>query len=363
MEQQPNKKKRRTVWLIAGILAAVLTSTGIYYWINNSAWETTDNAQLDGNIEPVRSSISAYVDTICFKDNQHVKKGDTLLLLNKDALLAKVQQAAAALDNATAAVLASGNKASASFENANAALQTSQYNQQNIVSAKANLDKAQQDLARATDLLKIRAATQEQYETIQTKWQIARADYARETGKQQSSVSTSLGLKATVRSDKDQISTAKALVKQRQAELLLAQLELQHACITAPSDGIVARRTVEEGQYVLAGQTLCAVIDTSHLWVSANFKETQLSKIKPGQEVAISVDAWPGLSLKGHVESFGGATGAKFSLLPPDNSTGNFIKITQRFPLRISIDNFFMSGNKPTVLFAGLSAFVKVKTN
>lgn len=361
-ENQTPKKKKTIRLVIFAIIALAIAGVGIAYQVRSGNFETTDNAQLDGNIEGVRSSITAYIDTICFTDNQPVKKGDTLIRFNTDALLAKVQQAEAELNNAGVDVLANGNKVSASFENANASLQTSQYGRQDIVSAKANLDKAQQDFDRTNDLLKIKAATREQYETMQTKLQVAEADYTQAIGRQQSLVSTARGLKATARSAENQISAAKTLVKERQAALRLALLELSHAYVLAPFDGMVTRRAVQPGQYVSAGQTLCAVVDTGHLWVSANFKETQLYKIRPGQEVTISIDACPGLSGKGHVESFGGATGAKFSLLPPDNSTGNFIKITQRFPIRIAIDTFFASGNKPTVLYSGLSAFVKVNT-
>jgi membrane fusion protein, multidrug efflux system len=356
--------KRKKVIRLAIFTAATLLIAGsaISYRIRSAGYETTDNAQLDGDIESVRSSITSYIDTIRFADNQPVKKGDTLIRFNTDVLLAKVQQAEAALNNAGVDVLSNDNKVSASVENANASLQTSQYSRQEIVTAKANLDKAQQDFDRTSDLLSIKAATREQYETMGTKLQVAQATYSQAIGKQQSLISTARGLKATARSAENQTSAAKALVKQRQAGLRLALLELNHAYVLAPFDGIVTRRAVQQGQYVSAGQTLCAVVDTAHLWISANFKETQLYKIRPGQEVSITIDACPGLSGKGHVESFGGATGAKFSLLPPDNSTGNFIKITQRFPIRIAIDTFFAPQNKPTVLYSGLSAFIKVNT-
>ena len=154
---------------------------------------------------------------------------------------------------------------------------------------------------------------------------------------------------------------AKAEIKQREAELILAKKQLSYATVIAPCNGIVSKRAIQQGQYVSSGQSLCVVIDNEHCWVSANFKETQLEKIKIGSEVEIELDAYPDLKLTGKVESYSGATGAKFSLLPADNATGNFIKITQRFPIRISIDNF--PKDKATELFPGLSVFVKVKVH
>ena len=127
----------------------------------------------------------------------------------------------------------------------------------------------------------------------------------------------------------------------------------------APCDGTVTKRAVQPGQYVSAGQSLCAVVDDQHLWVSANVKETQLSLIRPGQPVEISVDAYPNLSLTGKVESFGGATGAKFSLMPPDNASGNFVKVVQRVPVRIALNP--QGENSQRLLYPGLSAFVKIK--
>jgi membrane fusion protein (multidrug efflux system) len=149
------------------------------------------------------------------------------------------------------------------------------------------------------------------------------------------------------------------LVKQREAELILAQTQLDCATVEAPCDGIVSRRAVETGQYITIGQPLCSVIDNTQLWITANFKETQVSEIHPGQSVEIKIDAYPNIEIKGKVQSYIGATGAKFSLLPPDNSTGNFVKIVQRVPIRIDITNLSASDRK--VLFPGLSAFVEVK--
>jgi membrane fusion protein (multidrug efflux system) len=356
MEQQKPKKKNPKMLIILVLIVIIIAGTGSYYWISSKAYETTDNAQVDGNIIPVRSSVTAYLNEIRFRDNQQVKKGDTLIIFNTVALRAKLEQAQAALENAKADLSVSDIRAMASAQNAQSSLQTAQSGQQDILATKANLDKAKQELERTNNLLKIKAATQEQFETATAAVQVAQANYTQAISKQASSYSNSVGQEISAKAVKGQISVAQAVVKQKMAELALAEEDFSHAYITAPFDGIVTKRSVSQGQYISAGQTLCAIIDNHHLWISANMKETQLDKIKPNQPVQIKLDAFPELKLTGKVESYLGATGAKFSLLPPDNSTGNFIKITQRFPIRISID-----GEQSTALYPGLSAFLKIK--
>ncbi|HTA61340.1 MAG TPA: HlyD family secretion protein [Bacteroidia bacterium] len=358
MEQEVQKKKP-TKLIVIILIALLVVGIAVTIFIKGAAYETSDNAQLDGDMVPIRSSVTAYIKAIRFQDNQLVKKGDTLILFDADELKAKLTQAEAALDNASANLLAVQNKASASVENATASVETVQSNQQSIVGAKVKLDKAQKDLDRVVELQKIKAATQEQYDNAQANLQIAKSDYEKTINQQQSSSSSSLGLKAQASADQNQIELAKAQIKQREAELALAKKQLSYATVLAPSNGVVTKRAIQLGQYVSTGQSLCVVIDTENYWISANFKETQLSKLKIGNEVEIELDAYPDLKLTGKIQSYSGATGAKFSLLPPDNATGNFIKITQRFPLRISIDNF--PKEKATEIFPGLSAFVKVK--
>lgn len=359
MEQETKKKKSKKL-IIVIVIAIAAIGISAFYFIGGLSYETSDNAQLDGDIVPIRAGVTAFVNSIRFKDNQQVKKGDTLILFDADELKAKSAQASAALDNARANLLAVENRASASAENANASVETSESNQQNSIAAKVKLEKAQKDVDRLTELLKIKAATQEQMDNAQSDLQVAKANYTRSVNEQQSSTSSASGLKAQAKSEQNQIDLAKAQIKQREAELALVQKQLTYATIIAPCNGIVTKRAVQKGQYVSAGQSLCVIIDNEQYWVSANFKETQLEKIKIGHQVEIKLDAYPDLKLTGKVESYAGATGAKFSLLPPDNATGNFIKITQRFPLRISIDNF--PREKANEIFPGLSAFVKVST-
>jgi membrane fusion protein (multidrug efflux system) len=244
-------------------------------------------------------------------------------------------------------------------ENANASKETSESNQEAIVESKLKLVKAQKDFDRISQLNKVKAATQEQLEHAESNLQLAKSEYTKTVYQQQSSASSSSGLRAQSKAELNQIELARAQIKQREAELAVATKQLSYATVLAPCNGVVTKRAIQQGQYITAGQSLCVVVDNDHFWISANFKETQLHHVKIGNTVTIKLDAFPDLELTGKVESYSGATGAKFSLLPPDNATGNFIKIVQRFPSRISIDNF--PKDRASEIFPGLSAFVKVK--
>jgi membrane fusion protein (multidrug efflux system) len=352
-------KKKSTTIIVATVLIVIL-GIGIAYWIKEKSYETTDDAQIDCNIVPVRSMVTAYITSVNFSDNQEVKKGQVLFVFDTTEIKAKYAQAEAALEIAKAKLSASQNKASASIESAKAGDLTSDSYKQGVISAKANLEKAQRTFDRTRALLKIEAATQEQYEAAETNLSVAKADYAKSISVRKSSYSTTIGLKSLAKSDENQIHLAEAEIERCKADLILAQQQLNYAIVRAPCNGIVSKRAVEEGQYIAVGQNLCAVVDNENIWVSANMKETQLKDIKIGQGVKIKIDAYPNLDLLGKIESFSGATGAKYALLPPDNATGNFIKITQRVPVRISINKLL--ADKDHLLFPGMSVFVKIYT-
>jgi membrane fusion protein (multidrug efflux system) len=356
-ENTAPKKRSKRIFIIGGALGLVLIIV-IGWWIVGSGYESTDNAQLDANIIPIRSSVSGYIKTIHFKDNEHVKKGQLLITIDETDLRTHVAQAEAALENAKANLLSVKSNANAGDLNANASLLTSSAVQQNINTAKAKLDKAAADFKRIENMFNAKAATQSQYDSAKADLEIAKANYDAAVDQYKSASAQSQGIRSQADAQKAMIALAEALVKQREAELLLAQTQLDYATIEAPCDGVISKRAVEEGQYISIGAPLCSEIDKEIFWITANFKETQVARLKAGQEVDIKLDAYPDLKLKGTVESFIGATGAKFSLLPPDNATGNFVKVTQRVPVRIAITDF--SKENADLLFPGLSAFVEV---
>lgn len=360
MEQKTTKKITGKL-LIAAVTLIIVLGIGVFFWLRSIAYETTDNAQLDCNIIPVKSIIASYVKSINFNDNDIVKKGQILIVFDTVEIKAKVNEAYASLQIAQAKLAVAKHKASASDNNAAAGVLTADSYQQSILSAKASLNKAQSSFDRISNLLKIKGATQEQYETAYANLSIAKADYAKALSIQKSSSSTSLELKSLAKSDANQIVQAEAQVAQCEAELVLAKRQLEYTVVRSPCNGIVSKRAVQEGQYVFAGQNLFALVDNENLWVTANVKETQLRNIKPGQIVNIEVDAYPNINLTGKVESFSGATGAKYSLLPPDNATGNFIKITQRVPVKISLIK--LQPEEAKLLYPGMSVFAKIRTN
>jgi membrane fusion protein (multidrug efflux system) len=356
MDNKPSKRDPRKL-IIAGIIAAGIAAYGIHSYVKGKQFATTDNAQLDGDLLPVRAGVTGYIESIRFQDNQRVSKGDTLIIFSTTELLAKVQQAMAALANARAGLSVSDQRAMASRENAYASVLAAGADKQIVIAAKAALERAKQELQRTSELLAIKAATQEQLEAAQTSVQIASADHLKAQQLVAASQRSSSGMHTIAQAEQEEIPAAQAIVAQREAELAQARELLRRAYVIAPFDGIVTKRAIQPQQYVSAGQSLCAIVDDQHLWVTANFKETQLRDIKTGQDVEINVDAYPGMLLHGKIASFGGATGAKFALIPPDNATGNFIKIAQRFPLKISIAQLPGKGQ----LYPGMSALVKVK--
>lgn len=340
----PQKKKRS---YRAPIILAILFLGGGGYALHTYLWnqhhESTDDAQVEGSISPVLPRIAGYVNEIRFVDNQQVHKGDTLIKLDDRDLRIKVLQAEASLDNAKANVEA----VKANTGTASAGIQTAQ---SNVELANVRVKKTQEDYARYEALLQQKATTQAQFDAIKSERDAAlsQMDVARKQLEAAQKTNSAAG---------EQIKVAQSVVQQRQADLDFAKLQLSYAVILSPTDGTVSKKNVQPGQYVQAGQALFSVVDDSEVWVVANFKETQLERMVPGQTVDVHVDAFGDAPLKGEVASFSGATGARFALLPPDNATGNFVKVVQRVPVRIKING---DKNALAKLRPGLSASVVV---
>jgi membrane fusion protein (multidrug efflux system) len=343
-------------------LLAILLLGGGYYgyrtWAHAQAYESTDNAQLDASIISVRSSVSGFVKSVHFRENQHVKKGDTLVVIDPVDYVAKVMQARAMLKSAESQTGVSRNTAQAALQNATAATLTAAALQANIESANAKVSKAQKELDRLTKMFAQGAATQVQLDAAQSELQSTTALQQMTTKQYQASLSQSGSIESNARSQHELLGVTNASVQQRLAELQLAESQLEHTVIVAPFDGIVSKKAVEVGQLLQPSQPVCSAVAADNLWVTAIFKETQLGRLKTGQTVRVSVDAYPDLKLQGTIESFGPATGARFALLPPDNSTGNFVKITQRVPVRIQLDKIAETDHP---LAPGMSVMAEVK--
>src|SRR5882757_50611 len=301
--------------------------------------EETDDAQLEANISPVIPRVPGYVKAVLVKDNQVVKKGDTLLILDDRDLVLKVQQAEAALATSqsnlgAAQATTNASKATIASTNAGVSIVDAQ-----IEAAKVNVWRTTQDYDRYANLIKDHSITQQQFE---------QADAAKETAERQLNVLVQQKNQAsqqtsTVASQSNatssQIGVAGAVIKQREVEVAEAKLNLSYAVITAQESGLVSKVNVQAGQFLQAGQSVFSIVLSSDIWVVANFKETQFEKMKIGQKVIVHVDAFPDHSFEATLTSFSPATGSRFALLPPDNSSGNFVKVVQRLPVKIEFNN------------------------
>lgn len=332
----PVRKKRNPVFIV--ILAALVIGGswfGISKYRHGLHHEDTDDAQVSADISPVIPRVAGYVTDVKVKDNQWVKKGDTLLVLDNRDYVIKVEQAEAALQIAQSNL----GSARATTSAARANIATSQASvgavDAQIEAAKVNVWRTSQDYERYANLIKDHSVTQQQYEQALAAKQTAerQLDILQEQKKQASQQTNAVAVQSNATAS--QISVADAAIHQKEVDIDAAKLNLSYTVITAPQDGLVSKVNVQAGQYVQAGQALFNVVHSDNVWVIANFKETQLNKMKTGQKVIIKADAYPGHSFQATLASFSPATGSTFALLPPDNASGNFVKVVQRLPVRI----------------------------
>lgn len=307
--------------------------------------EYTDNAQVKQHITPVNTRVQGFIQRICFDEYKPVRKGDTLVIIEDTEFRLRLAQAEADLANALA-----GQEATT------AGIATTQnnlsVNDAGIAEVRVQLENARRELERYKKLLAEDAVTRQQYDNIATAYEATRARY-----EQVSRVKHSTSL--TKNEQTHRLGQNEAAVRLAQAAVELARLNLSYTVITATCDGVTGRKDIHEGQLVQPGQTMVDIVDGTDLWVIANYRETQLPHIHEGDRVTLTADAVPGVTYTGTVESISDATGAAFSLIPQDNATGNFVKVEQRVPVRISL-----AGNDPErlkLLRAGFNVECKVK--
>ncbi len=306
------------------VTAIVIVAAAVWIgskFIHLGKVEYTDNAQVNQQIVPVNSRVQGFIKEIRFDEYQPVKKGDTLVIIDDADMRLQVAQAAADYQNAVAGrAVADQNVGVAS---ANAAVSKA-----SIAEAKVVMDMARTDLERYEKLLSQDAVTRQQFDLAKTDYEAKKA--RDEMLSRQFSATTSVVDEARRRTAQNN-----AVIDLSAARLESARLNLSYCVVVAPCDGYASRKEIQVGQLIQPGQTLLDVVDTADTWVSANYKETQLHHIVPGSEVEITVDAIPGVTFRGTVQSISQATGAALSVLPQDNSAGNFVKVRQRVPVRI----------------------------
>ena len=374
-------------WRLGGILFLVLILIAGFFWLRSRGKESTDDAQVDGHITQIAPRVGGTVAKVHVTNNQPVKAGDVLIEIDPRDYQIAVDRAKAELADvvATAAAARTGvpiarieaasgvSTASGGVQQAEATVigadREIQVAQADLVSAQAHLREKEATATRtARDVERLRGLVEkDEISKQQFDAAVALADSARAaadaaksdvTGAQGSitvaeqraasargAASQARAGLANARTAPQQLqvtearaTSADARVRQAEAALQQAELNLEHATVKAPTAGVVSRKSVEQGQVVQPGQPLLALVDLNDVWVTANFKESQLAKMRPGQKATVDVDALGGKEFAGHIDSIAAATGAKFSLLPPENATGNYVKVVQRIPVRIALE-------------------------
>jgi membrane fusion protein (multidrug efflux system) len=379
-------------------LIAVVVAVGWYWW-DSRRWESTDDAEIDGHIYPISARVGGQVIKVNYDDGQFVHKGDVLVVIDPTDYKVAVDRAQADYQDAQAAAQAAQygvpvssvgsstqiRSSSADMANALAGVAAAQKQveaaQAQVVEAQATAQKLNADVLRYRQLLDKREISQQQFDQATSSATAANATVtAREAAllaaraqvqQAESRVEQARAEVQNAQVTPKQVAATEAHAKSADAQVLRyksaldqAQLNLGYTTILAPVDGIVGKRSVQVGQNVSPGQDLMAVVPLREIWVTANFKETQLAHMLPGQPVKVKVDTYGGRKWDAHVSSIGAATGAKYSLLPPENATGNYVKVVQRIPVRIDFDNNDKPAfNQDGLLRPGMSVTPDVKVS
>lgn len=328
--------------LAAIAAAAVVGVAGVYYFSFVLPFESTDDAFVEGHVTAVAAQVPGRVARLLVEDNQQVKQGDLLLEIDPRDFEAKLAQAQANLSAAQSEL----DESKAQFD---AAAATEQEAIADLAAVEARAGYALTNLARLT-AIGVSGVSQDQIDAAGTQVRSTSADVLVARNKiNAANAQSSLCLAS--------VQTAKANIAQCDAAVRQAELNLSYTKVTAPESGRITRRVVEQGNYIQPGQSLLAIVP-KNIWVVANFKETQLTRMRPGQPVAVEVDAYPQFEFKGHVDSIQNGAGARFSLFPPENATGNYIKVVQRVPVKIVLDD---TPETDLALGPGMSVVPKVR--
>lgn len=324
-------KTIRLIILVLLILGGV--TWGLYYYQRSQKITSTDDAQIEGELYPIIPKVSGYISEVLVRDNQEVHQGDLLIRIESQDYQIRVDQARASLQAVRETLLSIRSQVGQIISQTEA--------------ANADYQKSLSDLRRYRPLAANDEISHQQLEEAER-------------------AASSNGSK--LRALEQQISAAKAQVKLGEARVVEAEaalnhagLELSYTRVVAPASGRISKKSVQPGQWVQIGQSLMAVVPLTDIWVVANFKETQTGRMRPGQEAEIKVDSYPGVLFHGRVESIAAGTGARFSLLPPENATGNYVKVVQRVPVKIVFDEKDLKSHPEAILRSGLNVVASVK--
>jgi membrane fusion protein (multidrug efflux system) len=332
-----------TKWLGIALFSGIIIWGG-FYFLKGYRYEQTNDAQVDAYLSPVNAKVGGYISKIYYKDNQKVQRGDTLVVIELDEYGLKRNAASAEL-------MSSHTKLPILAANEETQIKSIEVIKAQLSGAKAKLNQQQREFDRYKNLLADESTTQQKFENVNTSLAVTQSDYDQ-------TKASLLVAESKLNDLRAQRNAIGAEIKIKEALLERQELDIKYTVITAPFDGQIGKKTIQEGQLIQAGQTLAFLVNqTEEKWVMANFKETQISHFKIGQQVSIEVDACPNEKFSGVIESLSPTTGSRYSLLPPDNATGNFVKITQRIPVRIKLTD---RPEKSAKLSAGMNANVYV---
>ncbi len=336
--------KKKLITIIAGIFILAGVITIIMLFVDNSI-EKTDDAQIEQYISPVNVKVPGYIKEIRFTEHQYVHKGDTLMIIDDREYVIALQQAEAALIDARSGRKVAGNTV-------NTASTSAAVFESTIEEAELRVEKLQRDYDRYSRLLERKATTPVVVEQYRTELDMAKARVS--ALRRQSEAARS-----TVSEVNQRRENADAAIMRAEAAVEMARLNLSYTVITAPADGFLGRRSIEVGQLVNPGQTITTIMPEGSKWIVANFKEIQMAHIRIGQKAEIRIDAMPGTVFNGEISAISSATGSKYSMIPTDNSAGNFVKIQQRVPVRIDFtDSISTELNRR--MAAGMMCEIKV---
>jgi len=329
-QEQRRKRALPYVRIAMVVILIALIGGGLWYWQATKDLEDTDDAYTDGRAVTIAPRVTGQVVSLDVNDNQFVHRGDPLIHIDPRDYQAALERAQGQLDAAKGQLLASTHGFDVARVNFPARLAAAQAQ---VKEAQANLFKAQTDYRRQQNLPRA-ATTGQQVDYATAALRSAEAQLAQA----EASATEAAPVKPNVEQIGAQVKQLQGTVEQADADVRTAQLNLGYCIVRAPQDGWITKRNVEQGNYVTPGQQIFSIV-SPEVWITANFKENQINRMRPGQPVAISVDAYPGLKLKGHVDSVQLGSGSKFTAFPPENATGNFVKIVQRVPVKIVIDS------------------------
>jgi len=340
MKEDPeNNRKKKRIALIVLAAGSVIFFAGLFaYMAYRSTHITTDDAFIEGAIHTVAPRVGGMVTSVSVADNSYVKKGDILVELDRQPFEEQVRAAEARVESARAereAVKAALVTAVKSLKQAEADVEVAEANHGLVL---ARFTKARTDFERAERLLAREVISRDRYEHMKTEHDVMKARLLASEKRVEQARTAVETQKAVIEQQESRIAALTERIREAEAGLRLARLNLSYTEIRAPESGYVTRKSVEVGNQVRAGQPLLAIVPLNDIYVIANFKETKVHKIRPGQKVRIRVDAFPGKIFNGKVDSIMAGTGAVFSLFPPENATGNYVKVVQRIPVKIILE-------------------------